>query len=112
MPLKTSKKSKSFYSLRCEIEVQTIIYRDTKRGYNNCNFNDITLYFDTLDIIDNDYGDCNDYSFNIEKAQQVIKALELAQEYINNLKDIDHQSENQDPNEMFRLFVRRAGQKD
>jgi hypothetical protein len=111
MPLKTSKKSKSFYSLKCEIEVQTIIYRDTKRGYNDCNFNDITLYFDTVDMIDGYYGDCNDYSFNIEEAQKVIKALELAQKYINNLKDVDNQSENQDPNEMFWLFVRRAGQK-
>jgi hypothetical protein len=113
MPLKTSKKSKSFYSLKCEIEVQTIIYRDTQRGYNNCNFNDITLYFDTLEMVENDYGDCNDYSFNVEEAQQVIKALELAQKYINNnnLNSTENQSENHTDNQMFRLFVRRPGQK-
>lgn len=112
MPLKTSKKAKSFYSLTCRIEVQTIIYRDTKRGYNNCTFDDIYLYFDTLEIIDNYYGDCNDYSFNIDQAQEVIKSLELAQEYINNkLNNLENQSGNQTENQMFQLSVKRVGQK-
>ncbi|MDJ0737710.1 MAG: hypothetical protein QNJ47_27255 [Nostocaceae cyanobacterium] len=103
--------NQALHPVTCDIEIQTIFYQTTFHFTPNHDINDnvITLYFSTLEDID-DCGSFYEFSFSLEQGKKLVDSLKLAINYVDEL-ETNNQFTNQDSAQILQLPLKKAKQK-